>query len=161
MISRSLLWQNFLDLITELEKLDRVSSEKVDFVEECLRNVGRVDLAKKVNVYKMSGERVLSFCLLSLKCWNLANLKNVKWNWCSSVVSCFSHTWREYEIWHFYSKKKRIRNHITVSIRQETQSKSCTLTSNWNPKASIFQKLWVSLLKWDELIQIEQCTKYL
>lgn len=47
--------KNFLDLITELEKLDRVSSEKVDFVEECLRNVGRVDLAKKVNVYKMSG----------------------------------------------------------------------------------------------------------
>lgn len=44
--------KNFLDIITELEKLDKVSSEQVDFVEECLRDIGRVDLAKKVNMYK-------------------------------------------------------------------------------------------------------------
>ncbi|KAM7380645.1 hypothetical protein PAMP_003925 [Pampus punctatissimus] len=44
--------KNFLDIITELEKLDKVSSEKVDLIEECLRNIGRVDLAKKVIVYK-------------------------------------------------------------------------------------------------------------
>ncbi|KAM7407586.1 hypothetical protein PAMA_003350 [Pampus argenteus] len=46
--------KNFLDIITELEKLDEVSSEKVDLIEECLRNIGRVDLAKKVIVYKTS-----------------------------------------------------------------------------------------------------------
>ncbi|KAM9850972.1 CASP8 and FADD-like apoptosis regulator isoform 2-T2 [Aulostomus maculatus] len=46
--------KNFLDLIIELEKLDKVSPERVDFVEECLRNISRNDLAKKVNLYKMS-----------------------------------------------------------------------------------------------------------
>ncbi|XP_056278718.1 CASP8 and FADD-like apoptosis regulator [Pseudoliparis swirei] len=46
--------QSFLDVIIELEKLDIVSPEKVDFVEECFRNIGRVDLAKKVTAYKMS-----------------------------------------------------------------------------------------------------------
>ncbi|XP_029981635.1 CASP8 and FADD-like apoptosis regulator [Sphaeramia orbicularis] len=46
--------QNFLDVITELEKLDKVSSEQVDLVEECLTNIGRVDLAKNVKSYKMT-----------------------------------------------------------------------------------------------------------
>ncbi|TNN53982.1 CASP8 and FADD-like apoptosis regulator [Liparis tanakae] len=46
--------QSFLDVIIELEKLDIVSPERVDFVEECFRNIGRVDLAKKVTAYKMS-----------------------------------------------------------------------------------------------------------
>ncbi|KAM8856687.1 CASP8 and FADD-like apoptosis regulator isoform 1-T4 [Spinachia spinachia] len=46
--------QSFLDVIIELEKLDIVSPGRVDFVEECLRNIGRVDLAKKVTAYKMS-----------------------------------------------------------------------------------------------------------
>lgn len=46
--------QNFLDLITELEKLDKVSSNQVDLVDECLRNIGRVDLAKNVKSYKMT-----------------------------------------------------------------------------------------------------------
>ncbi|XP_077392126.1 CASP8 and FADD-like apoptosis regulator isoform X2 [Festucalex cinctus] len=45
---------NFLDLIIELEHLDKVSPERVDFLEECLMNVGRIDLAKKLKMYKMS-----------------------------------------------------------------------------------------------------------
>ncbi|XP_058510768.1 CASP8 and FADD-like apoptosis regulator isoform X2 [Solea solea] len=44
--------KNFLDLVIELEKLDLVSPERVDFVEECLSNIGRADLAKKVATYK-------------------------------------------------------------------------------------------------------------
>lgn len=47
--------KNFLDVVVELEKLDQVSSERVDFVEQCLSNIGRVDLARKVNMYKKSG----------------------------------------------------------------------------------------------------------
>ncbi|XP_034549032.1 CASP8 and FADD-like apoptosis regulator [Notolabrus celidotus] len=46
--------KNFLDVIIELEKLDKISPERVDFVEECLRNINRVDLAKKVIKYKTS-----------------------------------------------------------------------------------------------------------
>ncbi|XP_029314236.1 CASP8 and FADD-like apoptosis regulator [Cottoperca gobio] len=46
--------KSFLDVIIELEKLDKVSPERVDVVEELLRNIGRVDLAKKVSAYKMS-----------------------------------------------------------------------------------------------------------
>lgn len=45
--------KSFLDLIIELEKLDVVSPERVDFVEECLRNIDRIDLAKKVRAYNM------------------------------------------------------------------------------------------------------------
>ncbi|XP_062258632.1 CASP8 and FADD-like apoptosis regulator isoform X1 [Platichthys flesus] len=46
--------KNFLDVISELERLDLVSPERVDIVEQCLKNIGRVDLAKKVTKYKMS-----------------------------------------------------------------------------------------------------------
>ncbi|XP_042351205.1 CASP8 and FADD-like apoptosis regulator [Plectropomus leopardus] len=46
--------KSFLDVIIELEKLDIVSPERVNFVEGCLRDIGRVDLAKKVTAYKMS-----------------------------------------------------------------------------------------------------------
>lgn len=46
--------QSFLDTIIELEKLDKVSPERVDFVEELLKNIDRHDLAKKVTVYKTS-----------------------------------------------------------------------------------------------------------
>ncbi|KAK7905075.1 hypothetical protein WMY93_017682 [Mugilogobius chulae] len=38
----------FLDVITELEKQAEVSNEKVDLLERCLRDIGRVDLAKRV-----------------------------------------------------------------------------------------------------------------
>lgn len=47
--------QSFLDVVIELEKLDKVSSQRVDFVEECLEIIGRRDLAKKVSAYKNSG----------------------------------------------------------------------------------------------------------
>ncbi|XP_070694466.1 CASP8 and FADD-like apoptosis regulator [Pempheris klunzingeri] len=46
--------KSFLDVIIELEKLDIVSPERVDFVEECLMKIDRVDLAKKVTAYKVS-----------------------------------------------------------------------------------------------------------
>ncbi|XP_029968374.1 CASP8 and FADD-like apoptosis regulator [Salarias fasciatus] len=46
--------ENFLDVIIEMEKLDLVSPERVDLVEKCLNNIGRIDLAKKVTAYKMS-----------------------------------------------------------------------------------------------------------
>lgn len=59
----SLRWQSFLDVVVELEKQDKVSSRSVSLVEECLRDIGRVDLAKKVNAYKMSGESVFIFKL--------------------------------------------------------------------------------------------------
>lgn len=62
----SLLWENFLDVIIELEKLDLVSSERIDFVEKCLMNIDRVDLAKKVTAYKVSGETVFYFYFLIL-----------------------------------------------------------------------------------------------
>ncbi|XP_068184919.1 CASP8 and FADD-like apoptosis regulator isoform X2 [Antennarius striatus] len=48
--------ESFLDVITELEKLDMVSPERVDFVEKCLMNIGRVDLSKQVNTYRKSAE---------------------------------------------------------------------------------------------------------
>lgn len=51
-----LSWQSFLDVVTELEKLDKVSPQRVDLMEECLRSIGRVDLAKKVAAYRNPGE---------------------------------------------------------------------------------------------------------
>nr|XP_020450436.1 CASP8 and FADD-like apoptosis regulator [Monopterus albus] len=45
--------KNFLDVVIELEKLDLVAPERVDFLEECFINIGRVDIAKKVAAYKM------------------------------------------------------------------------------------------------------------
>uniref|UniRef100_A0A3B3B6M2 CASP8 and FADD like apoptosis regulator n=1 Tax=Oryzias melastigma TaxID=30732 RepID=A0A3B3B6M2_ORYME len=49
--------KSFLDIIVELEKLDLVSPERVDMVEECLRNICRIDLAKKVSTYKKTAQR--------------------------------------------------------------------------------------------------------
>ncbi|XP_061697186.1 CASP8 and FADD-like apoptosis regulator isoform X2 [Syngnathoides biaculeatus] len=46
--------KDFLDLIVELEHVGKVSPTSVDLLEECLMDVGRVDLAKKLKVYKMS-----------------------------------------------------------------------------------------------------------
>ena len=60
-------------MLIELERLDLVSPERVDFVEKCFRDIGRVDLSKKVTAYKMSGETIflcvfLFFCIhLELK----------------------------------------------------------------------------------------------
>uniref|UniRef100_A0A8C6Q7H1 CASP8 and FADD like apoptosis regulator n=1 Tax=Nothobranchius furzeri TaxID=105023 RepID=A0A8C6Q7H1_NOTFU len=50
--------KSFLDVIVELEKLDLVSPERVDIVGKCLLDIGRVDLVKKVNCYKMSESRI-------------------------------------------------------------------------------------------------------
>ncbi|XP_043987922.1 CASP8 and FADD-like apoptosis regulator isoform X1 [Gambusia affinis] len=47
--------KTFLEVMIELEKLDSVSPERVELVEECLQNIGRLDLAKTVAAYKMSG----------------------------------------------------------------------------------------------------------
>ncbi|KAJ8253027.1 hypothetical protein GJAV_G00208320 [Gymnothorax javanicus] len=43
----------FLDVVVELEMLDKVSCDKVDLIYECLRNVRRLDLARKVQQYQM------------------------------------------------------------------------------------------------------------
>ena len=61
--------QNFLDVVVELEKLDKVSSDSVDMIEQCLRNVGRVDLAKKVNQYQSSGESANSLDTFFVLFW--------------------------------------------------------------------------------------------
>uniref|UniRef100_A0A3Q0QXC1 CASP8 and FADD-like apoptosis regulator n=1 Tax=Amphilophus citrinellus TaxID=61819 RepID=A0A3Q0QXC1_AMPCI len=53
-LSREKLEKNFLDIVVELEKLDSFSPENVGFVEECLRNIGRIDLAKKLTGYTKS-----------------------------------------------------------------------------------------------------------
>ncbi|XP_041724526.2 CASP8 and FADD-like apoptosis regulator [Coregonus clupeaformis] len=44
--------KSFLDVIVELEKLDRVSSERVELIEQCLKDISRVDLARKVKGYQ-------------------------------------------------------------------------------------------------------------
>uniref|UniRef100_A0A3P9NZH9 CASP8 and FADD like apoptosis regulator n=1 Tax=Poecilia reticulata TaxID=8081 RepID=A0A3P9NZH9_POERE len=40
--------KTFLEVMIELEKLDLVSPERVELVEDCLRNIGRLDLARTV-----------------------------------------------------------------------------------------------------------------
>ncbi|XDV31204.1 hypothetical protein PO909_033950 [Leuciscus waleckii] len=44
--------QSFLDIVVELEKLDQLSSEKMDFIESCLRSIHRADLAKKISRFQ-------------------------------------------------------------------------------------------------------------
>uniref|UniRef100_A0A3B3Z667 CASP8 and FADD-like apoptosis regulator n=1 Tax=Periophthalmus magnuspinnatus TaxID=409849 RepID=A0A3B3Z667_9GOBI len=41
----------FLDIIVELEKQDKALSERVDLIETCLRDIGRIDLAKRVHIW--------------------------------------------------------------------------------------------------------------
>ncbi|XP_072528254.1 CASP8 and FADD-like apoptosis regulator a [Salminus brasiliensis] len=43
---------SFLDVVAELEKIDKVSCEKVEVVEGCLRRIGRVDLARRIQSYQ-------------------------------------------------------------------------------------------------------------
>ncbi|XP_051997818.1 CASP8 and FADD-like apoptosis regulator isoform X2 [Xyrauchen texanus] len=47
--------QSFLDIVVDLEKLDQLSSEKMDMIEHCLRSIHRVDLAKKISRYQQRG----------------------------------------------------------------------------------------------------------
>uniref|UniRef100_W5MUK6 CASP8 and FADD-like apoptosis regulator a n=1 Tax=Lepisosteus oculatus TaxID=7918 RepID=W5MUK6_LEPOC len=44
--------KSFLDVIVELEKVDMVSHENLDLIEQCLRGIHRIDLAKKINVFQ-------------------------------------------------------------------------------------------------------------
>ncbi|XP_016119492.1 CASP8 and FADD-like apoptosis regulator [Sinocyclocheilus grahami] len=46
--------QSFLDIAVELEKLDQLSSEKMDLIEQCLRSIHRADLAKKISHYQQT-----------------------------------------------------------------------------------------------------------
>ncbi|MGH0128312.1 UNVERIFIED_CONTAM: hypothetical protein FKN15_001286 [Acipenser sinensis] len=45
---------SFLDVVIELEKHDKVSPNKVDLIEQCLRHIHRKDLEKKVLKYRRS-----------------------------------------------------------------------------------------------------------
>lgn len=46
---------SFLDLVDELEKLDEVSPEKLDLIEQGFMNIHRVDLAKKIQKFQGKG----------------------------------------------------------------------------------------------------------
>lgn len=68
--------QDFLDIVVELEKLGKCSSGTMDFIEQCLRNIGRADLAKTVNQYWMSvpqNQAVVSHQMAQKQCKTLAS----------------------------------------------------------------------------------------
>ncbi|KFO36249.1 CASP8 and FADD-like apoptosis regulator [Fukomys damarensis] len=46
--------KSFLDLVIELEKLNLVASDQLDLLEKCLKNIHRLDLKKKIEMYKQS-----------------------------------------------------------------------------------------------------------
>ncbi|XP_048091240.1 CASP8 and FADD-like apoptosis regulator a [Alosa alosa] len=46
---------SFLDLVDELEKLDEVSPENLDLIEQGFRNIHRLDLAKKIQSFQKKG----------------------------------------------------------------------------------------------------------
>uniref|UniRef100_A0A672MDI6 CASP8 and FADD-like apoptosis regulator n=1 Tax=Sinocyclocheilus grahami TaxID=75366 RepID=A0A672MDI6_SINGR len=47
---------SFLDVVVELEKLDEVSCDKLDLLEQCLRNIHRMDLVERIEAYKNRGQ---------------------------------------------------------------------------------------------------------
>ncbi|XP_067244093.1 CASP8 and FADD-like apoptosis regulator a [Chanodichthys erythropterus] len=49
---------SFLDVVVELEKLDEVSCDKVDLLEQCLGNIKRFDLVKRIQAYKNRGQKI-------------------------------------------------------------------------------------------------------
>lgn len=49
---------SFLDVVVELEKLDEVSCDKLDLLEQCLRNIQRIDLVKRIQAYQNRGQNV-------------------------------------------------------------------------------------------------------
>ncbi|KAI2660409.1 CASP8 and FADD-like apoptosis regulator [Labeo rohita] len=65
--------QSFLDIVVELEKLDQLSSEKMDLIEQSLRSIHRADLAKKISQYQQTGKNyqlcvvVTTFAVLMIK----------------------------------------------------------------------------------------------
>lgn len=42
-----------------MEKLDEVSCDKVDLLEQCLGNIKRFDLVKRIQAYKNRGQSFL------------------------------------------------------------------------------------------------------
>lgn len=42
-----------------MEKLDKVSSDNLDLLEKCLRDIHRMDLVKKIQAYKNRGQSIL------------------------------------------------------------------------------------------------------
>lgn len=55
---RSTRATSFLDVVVELEKLNEVSCEKLDFLEKCLKNIRRNDLVKKIQAYRNRGQNM-------------------------------------------------------------------------------------------------------
>ncbi|XP_058405560.1 CASP8 and FADD-like apoptosis regulator isoform X1 [Diceros bicornis minor] len=46
--------KSFLDLVTELEKLNLLAPDQLDLLEKCLKNIHRIDLKTKIQKYKQS-----------------------------------------------------------------------------------------------------------
>ncbi len=57
-------------MLVELEKLNEVSCDKLDLLEQCLRNINRLDLVKRIQAYKNRGQSFLR----SLLFWLLLEL---------------------------------------------------------------------------------------
>lgn len=56
LITFVLTLQSFLGIINDLEKLDLVSPHQLDFLENCLLNIHRKDLVKKIQKYRQEGK---------------------------------------------------------------------------------------------------------
>ncbi|XP_069790476.1 CASP8 and FADD-like apoptosis regulator isoform X1 [Narcine bancroftii] len=52
--------KSFLDLVVELEKAGKIDENNLAVVEDCLTNIRRIDLTKKIQKYKQMGECVHS-----------------------------------------------------------------------------------------------------
>ncbi|XP_018620742.1 CASP8 and FADD-like apoptosis regulator a isoform X1 [Scleropages formosus] len=59
---------SFLDVVMELEKMDKVSSENVDLIEQCLQKIHRADLAKRVQWYQRRVKRSPYLGWISCSC---------------------------------------------------------------------------------------------
>uniref|UniRef100_A0A669Q517 CASP8 and FADD-like apoptosis regulator n=1 Tax=Phasianus colchicus TaxID=9054 RepID=A0A669Q517_PHACC len=55
--------KSFLRLVIELEKLNLVAPNQLDLIENCFRNIHRIDLIKKIEKYKQEG-KILLHCLV-------------------------------------------------------------------------------------------------
>uniref|UniRef100_A0A8D2AX35 CASP8 and FADD-like apoptosis regulator n=1 Tax=Sciurus vulgaris TaxID=55149 RepID=A0A8D2AX35_SCIVU len=51
--------KSFLDLVIDLEKLNLVAPDQLDLLEECLKNIHRIDLKTKIQKYKQSAQRAM------------------------------------------------------------------------------------------------------
>ncbi|XP_058434234.1 CASP8 and FADD-like apoptosis regulator [Marmota monax] len=48
--------KSFLDLVVDLEKLNLIAPDQLDLLEECLKNIHRIDLKTKIQKYKQSAQ---------------------------------------------------------------------------------------------------------